>query len=367
MRILITGSHFTPAIATIEELQKYSDTEIVYVGRKTTREGDSSMSVESQELPKLGVKFRTIITGRLQRHLGLYTILSLLKIPVGFLQAFYIILSEKPDVILSFGGYVAVPLVIAGWLMSIPIIIHEQTLVTGLANKISSYFADKIATSFEGSNGFPKNKVVLTGNPIRKSIIQPKEVKLESGYSKLFKIAKQKKLPIIFVTGGNQGSRIINLAVEENLKKLLTIACVVHQTGDSEYKDYERLKEFGSDYYLVTKWVGDEIGVLLKNTDLVVSRAGINTLLELSYLQKPALVIPLPIHSEQNKNSHFFEKLGLAHVLHQKELVKDNLYKKIKELINDLPQIKNQAKKAKEVVIETAAKRLAIETQLLVK
>src|SRR3989344_9001367 len=116
MKILITGAHFTPAVATIEELKKVENEEIVYVGRNTTLEGDRTQSVESKVLPALGVKFIPIIAGRLQRSFTPYTIPSLLKIPIGWIQALYIILSEKPDVILSFGGYVAVPVVIVGWL-----------------------------------------------------------------------------------------------------------------------------------------------------------------------------------------------------------------------------------------------------------
>src|SRR5260221_10967548 len=133
MKILLTGAHFTPAQAVIEELQD-DKIEIVYVGRTTTREGDSTPSVESEVLPKLRVKFVPIIAGRIRKVFDLWTIISLLKIPIGFIQAPFILLSENPDVIVSFGGYVAVPVVIWGWLLSKPIIVHEQTLVTGLAN-----------------------------------------------------------------------------------------------------------------------------------------------------------------------------------------------------------------------------------------
>jgi len=129
MKILVTGAHFTPAVAVIEEFKKRPNIEIVYIGRNTTREGDTSPSIESQVLPDLGIKFIPIITGRLQKDFTLFTIPSLLKIPIGFMQALFFILGEKPDVILSFGGYVAVPLVFIGWLFSIPIIVHEQTLV----------------------------------------------------------------------------------------------------------------------------------------------------------------------------------------------------------------------------------------------
>ena len=190
MRILLTGTHFTTAAATIPELQKFHDVKLVYVGRKTTKEGDSTPSVESIELPKLGVKFIPITTGRLQRSFTLYTIPSLLKIPVGFIQALFIILKEKPDVVLSFGGYVGVPIVFWAWLFSIPVIIHEQTLVSGLANTISSWFADKIAVSFESDDSFNGEKVILTGNPIRQEILDAKVVRRRS------------LLPTILITGG---------------------------------------------------------------------------------------------------------------------------------------------------------------------
>ena len=174
MKILITGAHFTPAFATIEELNKYKDVEIVYVGRKTTLEGDNTSSVESRLLPKLGVKFITITAGRLQRTFTPFTLISLLKIPIGFIQALHIILREKPDVVLSFGGYIALPLVIVAWLFSIPIIIHEQTLISGLANRLGSFFADKIAISFPENKLFDKAKAVLTGNPLRREILNVK-------------------------------------------------------------------------------------------------------------------------------------------------------------------------------------------------
>jgi len=112
MKILITGTHFTSALAVLEELKKYEDIKLIYAGRNTTREGDSSKSVESEVLPKYGIKFIPVIAGRLQKAFTIYTIPSLLKLPIGFIQAFVIFLKEKPDVILSFGGYVSVPIVI---------------------------------------------------------------------------------------------------------------------------------------------------------------------------------------------------------------------------------------------------------------
>lgn len=361
MKILITGTHFTPAVAVIRELRKMEPrADIVYVGRKTTQEGDDAPSIESKVLPNEGVKFIPIITGRLRRHFSFYTIVSLFKIPIGFIQAFFILLFEKPNVVLSFGGYVAVPIVILSWFGSIPIIIHEQTLTLGLANKISSYFADKIAISFEGS--FPKGeKIILTGNPLRHEIIS----KLAT--PKL----TQKNIKTILVMGGNQGSHVINLAIEKTLPNLLKITQILHQTGYSKYKDYDRLQELKiaknlDDKYRVVKWFGQDYAQVLQSADLVVSRAGINTLLELAYFGKPALVIPIQ-NKEQNQNAKFFQKLGLVKILPQNKLTQKNLLIEIKGMLKNIDDLNIRAKESKKIVIQDAAKRLALETLLLGK
>ncbi|MBI2600916.1 UDP-N-acetylglucosamine--N-acetylmuramyl-(pentapeptide) pyrophosphoryl-undecaprenol N-acetylglucosamine transferase [Candidatus Daviesbacteria bacterium] len=367
MNVLLAGAHFTPAVAVIEVLKDLPNIKLVYVGRKTTLEGDPSLSAESQVLPKLGVKFIPITTGRLQRNLSFYTFISLLKIPVGFVQSFFIIVKEKPDVLLSFGGYVSVPLVIVAWLFSIPIIVHEQTMVSGLANKISAIFADKIAYSFSVKK-FSK-KEVLTGNPLRGEIINYKDVILTEGFEKIIYFARNKKLPLVLVTGGNQGSHTLNVLIEKSLEELLKTCCIIHQTGDSNFKDYDRLRFYQTDRYLPVKFIGNGIGKLIKYSDLVVSRAGANTLIELSFFEKPAIVIPLPYlyQDEQNKNADYFEKLGLVQKIPQKDLNNaDSLVKKIKECLKDLESLNQKAKGARQVVFKDAAKRLAIETISLV-
>lgn len=366
MKVMVTGTHFTPAVAVIEQLKELGKLEIIYVGRATTQEGDSTQSVESQVLPSLGVKFIPLITGRLQRTFTVYTIPSLLKIPIGLIQSLFIVLLEKPNVILSFGGYVSVPIVFMGWLFSIPIIVHEQTLVSGLANKISSWFADKIAVSFE-TGYFKGDKVVLTGNPIRSEILK---------IGKSGKYAN-KKLPTILILGGNQGSHVLNLAIGVILSKLLKIANVYHQTGDSKYRDFERLTELISgnlgssgifrERYKIAKWIDKEYPEILQEADLVISRAGINTLTELAYLGKPAIVVPLPYlyQNEQNKNAKYFEEFGLVKVLPQSQLSAETLFQKIKNMIGNLPKLKEAAKGAKVTVVPGAANRLALETVLL--
>src|SRR3990170_2659026 len=157
MKFVVTGGHMTPAVAVLEELfKKERETKesvrILYVGRKYAMEGDrSTPSVEYQYILRLGVSFASLVTGRVQRVFTWYTIPSLLKIPIGFFHALFILLRFRPDAILSFGGYIAVPVVVTGWLLGIPIVTHEQTLTFGRANKVIEVFAKKIAVSWEDS------------------------------------------------------------------------------------------------------------------------------------------------------------------------------------------------------------------------
>lgn len=371
MKILITGTHFTPAEATIKELLNYQGTKLVYIGRKFTREGDKATSPESQILPNLGVKFQPIIAGRLQRLFTIYTIPSLLKIPIGFMQAFYFLLREQPDVVLSFGGYTSVPVVFWSWLLSIPIISHEQTLVSGLSSKLTGFFADKIALSFEPSK--KNGRTVVTGNPLREEILNPKSSTADDELEKIINLSKNMKKPLILVIGGNQGSHILNEKIGEVLDKLLEDYFVIHQTGDSKFQDFEGLDEKKSSLknsgrYLVRKWINSsDLGYILKNTDLAISRAGINTLLEFAYFSVPALVIPIPYlyQNEQGVNAKFFKELGLVNQLPQNRLSAENLLNEIKDMLRKLDEYKKSAENAKEVVIPDAAKRLVLETMIL--
>jgi UDP-N-acetylglucosamine--N-acetylmuramyl-(pentapeptide) pyrophosphoryl-undecaprenol N-acetylglucosamine transferase len=357
MKVLLTGAHFTPAQATIEELKKHPGVRLVYIGRKYTMEGDKTLSIESQVLPGLGVKFIPLTSGRLRREFNLLTLWSLIKIPIGLLQALSILIKERPNVVLSFGGYISVPVVISAWLLNIPVITHEQTLVTGLANKITSFFASKIAVSFDTDYEFPKNKITITGNPLRSELAIVKTTKSDK--------------PLIVILGGNQGSLTINSAVWGCLEKMTEIAEIVHQTGESKHGNFsgaldEQAKLGNPERYKPFRWIeARELGELLSKATLVISRGGANTLLELAYFGVPTLIIPLPglYKNEQVVNARYFEKIGLAKVLYQSELSSQKLLEKVKEMMKK--NLKESAKKAKKVVIPDAAKRLALETLLL--
>lgn len=380
MKVLITGSHFTPAQAVIEELLKIPDLEIVYLGRKYARDDDKAASVESKVLPGLGVKFIPIVAGRLNRFFSFYSIIAFLKTPIGFLQSFYYLLKEKPDLIVSFGGFIGMPVVINGWLLSIPSIIHEQSLKMGLSNLISSIFADKVAVSFKETNlpnWLASEKLSVTGNPIRKeflplqseasngkAFLNPKEPSTK--IKKFVQSISKRKRPLVLVTAGNQGSHFINLVVEDKLQELTKVASIIHQTGDSKYDDYSNLEKHQSENYLVNKWIkAADLNYILGNTDLVISRGGINTLLELSLKSASSLMIPIPVGSEQKNNVLYFKKLGLGEILLEKEITPEIFIKKINEMLNKRVGLKHLAMGAKKAVILDGEKRLVQEILLI--
>lgn len=359
-KIVITGGHLTPALATIDELRKEKDVEIIFIGRARATEGDKAPSAESVVIPNLGIKFYAINAGRLQRRLTKYTLWSIGKIPLGVIQSLGILSRERPQVILSFGSYVAAPVVLAGWVLGIPIITHEQTVKGGLSNRFIARFAKRIALAWEHSKEFfPKNKTIVVGNPIRKELLN-----LER---------KRVTRPTIYITGGNQGAHAINEMVMDILFDLVRGYEVIHQTGGSEvYKDYEALSAQANQLpprlksrYLVAKWFNtDETVEVFSRTTLVVGRSGANTVVETMALGLPAVYIPLPIsaNNEQVKNAKVMEDLGAAVILPQDRLTPKRLLAAINLVVKNYKKYRDNAKKAQKVLKLNAASLLAKET-----
>ena len=157
-KIVITGGHLNPALAMIEQLEQSGRWEIYFFGRNTTTEISDDPSAESQIIPSLNIPFYAITTGRMQRKASFAGIKSLLKFPVGFLQSLYLLLKIKPHIILSFGGYLALPVCLSGSVLGISVVTHEQTTVPGIANRIVALIAKKIAVSWNIPMGLPARK-----------------------------------------------------------------------------------------------------------------------------------------------------------------------------------------------------------------
>lgn len=344
MRIVITGGHFSPAYSVIKKLVKTDD--VMVVGRKHAFEGDKNETYEYQICKKEGITFVEIKAGRLQRKFTKHSIPAALKFPKGIYDSIKILKEFNPDVVVTFGGYVGLPVALASSILHIPVVLHEQTQNAGLSSRLIAKVASLICVSFESSmKHFSGKNVILTGNPIREDIL------------KVQKTTSVSTKPIIYITGGSTGSHAINDVVYEILPELLKEFVVVHQTGNSKKTgDFSRFENFhdllGSDirrnYILSEFFTPHEVASYMSKASLVVSRSGINTTLELMALGVPSLLIPLPFGqlNEQLENAELFQNTGLGEYILQKDLTPDLLLPKMRVMIKEQKKYISNAKNA---------------------
>ncbi len=332
IKIVLTGGHAaTVGIATIEELKKHFNThklEISWIGSKTALEGSKVTTLEYKIYPDIGVKFYSVEAGKIQTKFTRYTIPSILKIPIGFIQTFFLILSIRPKVVLSFGGYTSFPVVFWSWLFRIPVILHEQTTVAGRATMAASFFAKKVALArIESRKFFPQEKIVVVGNPVIENITRVQH-KLKLGSQ-----------PTILVMGGSRGSQFINEEVIKVLPFLTKKYNLIHITGES---DYEKYKEYSSKNYKVLSFVDPrEMYKYYEASDLIIGRSGANTVSEILITKRPAILIPLPrtFMAEQVRNAEYAEKYGLAKKMLETEVNSNSLQNEISNILTNWNKI----------------------------
>lgn len=330
VKIVLTGGHAgTTALAVIEEILKRGkeNWKISWIGPKTVLEGKKIIPFEHRIFPGMGVSSHSITAGKLQRKFNFWAVVSFLKVPIGFVNAFWVVLRIRPSVIVSFGGYAGVPVVFAGWLLGVPIILHEQTMVVGLANKLSSFFASKVAISrMESADFFPKNKIVLTGNPVMAEIV---------------KVGPKNSLssrPVVFITGGSRGAQNINNVVDGILDGLVEKFDVIHHTGYLDFERFRQRKEKLGRNYDVFDFIDPlKMGEIYKKSDIIVGRAGANSISEIMATGRPAILIPIPWtrFDEQTKNARLAEKCGIGVILPQDDLSPVSLLAKIEEVLGN--------------------------------
>ena len=340
MKILITGGHLMPALSVIDSFllqKKAPGIEIIFVGRQYNLDNEKSYSLEYKEIIKRKIKFIPLTTGRFLPEPSIKSLKNFFLIGAGLVNGWKILNQEKPDAILTFGGFLGFPFIVSAWIKKIPTYIHEQTLNPGFVNRLGNYFAKKVFISFpQTKKYFSENKLLVTGNPVRKNIFVIDK--------KPFSINKIQ--PVIYITGGSLGSHSLNIHIGNILSKLLDDFIIVHQTGNvKEYDDYNTLKkikeklptEKKKKYYLYEHFLSDEIGYIFNICDFVVGRAGANTFFELIALKKPAILVPLPwsSHQEQQKQAELFARAGLGKIFSQHD-ESNTLLRLIKDMSKDL-------------------------------
>jgi len=340
-RIVICGGHLSPAVAVIEELLARHDCEIFYIGRKYAFERDKTISLEYKTIHDFNIPFYSLTTGRLQRSFSATTFFSFLKIPIGFIQSILILRKKSPDIVVSFGSYMALPVSLCAVILGIPVITHEQTRIMGLTNRIIARLARCVCLAWSDTRGVPKGiNTYTTGLPLRKTLF-------DSSKSNNFEFG-DRKLPLIYITGGSSGSMSINHVVQDILPQLLTDFRVIHQTGDAyQSKDYEHFRLFRQslgkqkkhNYKVVTHVPMSKMGVVLRNTNLAVGRSGANTVAELDIMNIPCILIPLPWsgQGEQQQNAKYLVDKGKAIIISQSDLTPRSLYETILFMLQKYP------------------------------
>lgn len=316
-----TAGHVTPNIALLPTLRK-AGYEISYIG--------SYEGIEKRLIEEQGITYYGISSGKLRRYFDPKNFSDPFKVVKGLTQAIGLLRKIKPDVVFSKGGFVSVPVVLAAKLCRIPAIIHESDITPGLANKLAIPGATKVCCNFpETLKYLPADKAVYTGSPIRQELLSGDAAK---GLTHC-KLASKTK-PVLLIIGGSTGSKIINDNVRAILPQLLEQYIVIHLCGKGNL-DTTLLNTTN---YIQLEYAGKELADLFALSDLVISRAGANSICELLTLRKPNILIPLSAaasRGDQILNANSFKTSGYSYVLEEEKLTGDSLMTAVSTVWNE--------------------------------
>ncbi|MDD6193375.1 MAG: undecaprenyldiphospho-muramoylpentapeptide beta-N-acetylglucosaminyltransferase [Lachnospiraceae bacterium] len=311
-----TAGHVTPNIALMPSLQK-AGYEIYYIG---STDGIEKGLIEEQKIPYYGIS-----SGKLRRYHSWKNFTDPFKVMKGFFQARHILGRIKPDVVFSKGGFVSVPVILAAKTKGIPAIIHESDLTPGLANKLAIPAATKVCCNFPETVPYlPAGKAVLTGSPIRQELLHGSKAK---GMSFCH---FNKDLPVLMIMGGSIGSVYINNAVRGCLNDLLKEYQIIHLCGKGNLDE----SLAGKEGYAQFEYISDNLPDLFAAADLMIARAGANSICEILALRKPNILIPLGRNAsrgDQILNANSFSKQGFSVVLEEEKVTSDTLKATIKD------------------------------------
>ena len=303
-----TGGHLFPGLAIAKEFcKRYQGAKILFVTGRRKMESDilSRTDFLQSSIDVEGLKGRGWVKG----------IKTMTKLPLSFFQSFSIIKGFSPGVVVGVGGYSSGPVCLVAKLMGIPSAVHEQNSYPGLTNRLLCRVVDRVFISFEESRAhFPGGTLLLTGNPIRDEFLDNNKAVLR----------RDNKTFTILILGGSQGARVINQTIVTTLailKEKGRELCVIHQTGESDYKEVLKAYEQAGVKGEIQPFIED-MTPAYNCADLVISRAGATTVSELAALGKPSILIPYPhaANRHQETNAEMLVKAGGAEVMLQKTL-----------------------------------------------
>ncbi|WP_344637337.1 UDP-N-acetylglucosamine--N-acetylmuramyl-(pentapeptide) pyrophosphoryl-undecaprenol N-acetylglucosamine transferase [Kitasatospora cystarginea] len=359
-----TGGHTYPALTTITALRE----QLAQQGRtlEVTWYGNPK-GLEARISAANGIAFRPIATGKVRRSLSpaalTRTLVDMARVPYGILQATVHLARQRPDVVLSTGGYVAVPVGLGAALTGRPLVMHEQITSVGLANRLLARVAKAVALSHESSReALPRRaraRAHVTGNPVRPALLRGNGDKARAEYG------LEPGVPLVYVTGGAQGSAQVNNLVLEVLPALLPGCQVLHQCGPDHHQKMTdhatTLDPRLAHRYRPVPYIDGELADVFTAADVVISRAGAGTLAELTAIGKPAVLIPLEptAADEQRRNADYLAEHGAAVAITRPNVTADRLEQGVRRLIEDDALRTEMAAKSRALGHPDAAQALA--------
>ena len=349
-----TGGHIYPAIAIINKIkEKEPDSKFLYIGTNDRMEKDI--------IPKLNIPFVGLEMKGLNRKNVFSNFSVIRKFFKAVKQAEKEIKKFNPDIVIGAGGYITAPVLYAAHKLKVPILIHEQNSIPGVSNKFISSFADRICVSLPNSmNLFPKKKTVYTGNPRSEEIISVKEKK-----KKTLGFDEDKKL-VVFVMG-SLGSTTMTKKLKELIPMFKDKAYqVLIITGNAYYDDYKDI-ETPSNVKIVPFM--DDLINLLKDSDLIVSRAGASTIAEITAIGLPAILVPSPYvtNNHQYKNAKELEDNGACRIVEESDFSKERIIHEIDKIFDDKEKYLEMKSNSKKLGIEDSSTRIYEEARKIIR
>lgn len=344
-----SGGHLFPGIAVAQEIMRRDRrSEVLFIG---TEQG-----IEGRVVPREGYPIRYIdVQGVAGKSLS-SKLSGMWKVLVAIFESRAILKDTKPDLVVGSGGYVSVAPVVAAWLMSIPTVVLEQNIVPGLANRTLAKVADLVAVTYmESMPEFPKYKTVLTGNPVRESIMTGDREQARM----LFKLDSKRQT--VLVLGGSSGAKRINEALMASLDQLLDVrgqVQFIHQTGETQY---ERMKKMYASlgFRAACAPFFHHMAEAYALADIVLSRAGATTLAELTALGKPAILVPYPYAgAHQEHNARKLHDMGAGRMVLDADLDGQSLAACIKEFMQSGALRKDMRERARTLGRPDAAQKV---------
>lgn len=362
MRILLSGGgtagHVSPVLAVADVLRRRDkSTQFIFVGEAS--------GIEARLAREAGLTFKSVLGGKLRRLPGksaLYNLIDigqtirnifdLARIALGTIQAIGVIVAFRPDVIFNKAGTTGLPVGMAARILRVPMVIHEPDAVAGLGNRVLAGWATTVAVGFPADvyRGWHASKLDFTGTPVRQSVT------VGSRVAGLDHFNLDRDLPVVLVIGGSQGARAINGLVSEAAPLLKHIQ-IIHVTGPGEYG---QIKKMAGDHYVVAPYLREDFGLAYSCADIVVSRAGANTIAELALLAKPSVIIPnREMAAHQIYNARRLAQADAAIVLDESKITPKQFATILQKLTADKPHQVQLSKNIAKFAAKDAASKLA--------